>query len=95
MDDGGIGDGRIRWFGEPWGAHINDDCDRVPVPVGGICLTCNEPIEPADRGVMMVYSGEGAAHYRPMHVDCFCRSVGIVGGPPRKPPPSTSREQYN
>lgn len=71
MDDEDIGDGRIRWFGEPWGAHINEDCDRVPVPVGVICWYCSAPVEKGDRGVMVVWSGEGHSHYRPQHIDCL------------------------
>lgn len=48
---------------------------QVPVPVGELCLFCDEPIEAGDRGEMMAYINAA----RPVHVECGFRQV--MGGP--------------
>ena len=40
------------WFGTSWGAPFCRDMPRVPVPIGGACLHCEEPIGIDDSGVV-------------------------------------------
>lgn len=75
MDD--IGDGRVRWFGPPWSANVNETCEQVPAPVGEICMYCNEAIKKGERGVAMVHTDNHGSQYRPMHIDCFGKMMGV------------------
>lgn len=87
----------MRWFGESWGAPMNDDCPQVDVPFGAQCIHCLELIDEDDRGV--VYANGPVAH-----VECHFRSfAGGVnhqlgkccccgGTEPPDPPGMTSRE---
>lgn len=60
-------DGRVRWFGESWGAPICDPVDRVDVPVGRPCVGCGEAIRVRDQGVSMVQAS--------WHLDCWLRDI--------------------
>lgn len=63
----------MRWFGDPWGAPINEDCPRVAAPVGCNCQWCNEKVQATETGV--IYSNGPACH-----LECFLRqSFGSVG----------------
>lgn len=61
----------MRWFGENWGAPVNDACDHAPTPAGEECFVCIERIEVKDNGLLIpVLTGsanpawiERAAHY--------------------------------
>jgi len=72
--------GAMRWFGNPWGAPMNDDCEHVAVPVGDPCSRCDEPIQITDRGVLMWHIDAGGGQYRPLHYACFMRqTTGGIG----------------
>jgi hypothetical protein len=85
----------MLWFGESWDAPMCEPGAHAPTPVGVLCMSCEEPIEEGDRGVMMPQGGldELAARLDPLglvtvgsvrgvaqHLECQLRSVlGSVG----------------
>jgi len=70
----------MTWFGEPWDAPLNEECERQATPVGELCLRCEEPIESWASGVTMVCIDAAGATRRPQHLECFIRSsVGSMG----------------
>jgi hypothetical protein len=58
----------MKWFGESWGAPMNNDCPNVPPPVGEMCSHCGEGIVAKDTGV--IYANGPVAHR-----NCFIRGV--------------------
>jgi hypothetical protein len=59
--------------------------EQVATPVGDACLACGKTIGADDCGVLMIHadarmadavSGDG---YRPWHLSCFRRALGIEG----------------
>lgn len=74
----------LRWFGEPWGAPINEFCPQTHTPIGIPCGRCTRAIGEHDQGVYMLYL-EATGHARkPLHLDCFLR--GVLGyWPPATP----------
>jgi hypothetical protein len=52
---------------------------EVPTPVGESCLACGAAIQPDDCGVLMVHMDRRGDAYRPWHLSCFQRSLGIEG----------------
>lgn len=44
----------MRWFGESWGAPVNETTDHVDTPVGESCAQgCGRPIAEGDQGVLI------------------------------------------
>lgn len=74
-----------HFFGERWDAPRVDDAIHVPTPVGDPCLYCREPIEAADRGVLVTYAdrdvdGELVGGIAPVHMECDLRmNLGTAG----------------
>ncbi len=77
-----------RWFGEPWPSEAfrapvcADDADRVPVPVSGVCLFCEELVDEDDQGTMMPFTTaedfvnrRGITGFHPLHVECLIRQT--------------------
>lgn len=64
------------WFGDNWGAPVNDEGRQVPTPIGQHCLDCRVKIEQGDRGLMIPHAGD-APSVQPHHLGCFLRAVGI------------------
>jgi hypothetical protein len=54
----------LRWWGAPWGAPVNDDCERIPVPVGVPCGCCEKPIAESDQGLTLLRDD-------PWHLHCY------------------------
>ena len=52
-----------------FGKLVNPDLEQTPVPVGTICLHCEEPIEEGDSGVWLNNDTV------PEHIECFMRSI--------------------
>lgn len=52
---------------------------EIPTPVGERCLACGEAIATEDCGVSMVHMDASGNAYRPWHLACFRRSLGIEG----------------
>lgn len=52
---------------------------EIPTPVGEPCLACGAPIEADDCGVSMVHMDDRVDAYRPWHLACFRRALGIEG----------------
>lgn len=81
------------WFGEPWPDDWRENgpapvCEnpaqRVPTPVGAICLHCTEPVAEGDRGILMPAvdmgpDGKPQMTILPAHAECQLR-MG-AGGP--------------
>lgn len=65
----------MRWFGEPWGAPVNEECGRADVPVGQWCEKCEEPIAEGERGVLVPEQKFGGSIERPWHLACFVESL--------------------
>jgi hypothetical protein len=61
----------MRWFGEPWGSSTLGVIPQVDVPLGAVCVWCEELIDEHDSGI--VYANGPVAHR-----DCFLRQV--IGG---------------
>lgn len=87
----------MAWFGESWGAPINDECPQIDVPFGAVCLWCEDLIDEDDSGIRYV-NGPVA------HAECFIRSVvggvnhqrgtcSCQGGPDDPDPPGVSRRE--
>ena len=56
-----------------------DEIAQISTPVGESCLACGMAIQAEDCGVSMVHMGESGNAYRPWHLICFRRSLGIEG----------------
>lgn len=67
----------MRWFGESWGAPINEDVPHAPTPVGEQCEGCHQPVEDGDQGVLIPDAGWVIPVERPFHHRCFL--AGILG----------------
>lgn len=68
------------WFGESWGAPVNESLLHVETPVGRKCYWCEEVIEPGDTGFMQTTIRKEGATIEPVHLECQMRSVlGSVG----------------
>jgi hypothetical protein len=61
----------MRWFGETWGAPVNEECEHAPTPVGEQCLECERVINDGQQGVLLPYMDVEAAYHRL----CFLRLV--------------------
>lgn len=61
----------MRWFGESWGAPVNEECEQGPTPVGEQCLECEREIGEKDQGVLIPYLDVEAAY----HHLCFLRAI--------------------
>jgi hypothetical protein len=55
------------------------EIEQIATPVGEACLACGEAIQADDCGVSVVHLGWQSDAYRPWHLACFQRSLGIVG----------------
>ena len=58
-----------------------DASAEIPTPVGERCLACDAAIMADDCGVSMIYMSEAGDAYRPWHLACFRRALGIDGAP--------------
>jgi hypothetical protein len=52
----------VRWFGEGWGAPVNAEAERAPVPAGTTCAYsgCGEPITESDSGFLIPFVSDEA-----------------------------------
>lgn len=66
----------VKWFGESWGAPVNDPASQVPAPVGQLCATCAKPVESGDRGVL-IPTLDAAEVHTAWHLGCWFREIGI------------------
>jgi hypothetical protein len=65
----------INWFGEYWGAPINE-CPRCETPVGEQCTRCARPILDGDKGVTMpAMLADGDTGVAAFHLACFTKST--------------------
>lgn len=81
----------FTYFGEKWDAPNWDDGIAIQVPVGRMCLLCEEPIDEGDSGVMsghlrLAKPGETPTGFmangdpyvssaEPNHLECLLRSI--------------------
>jgi hypothetical protein len=66
--------GTVRWFGQPWGAHLCVPETEVSLPAETVCSECTSLIEAGQSGVRVPHLGRRAA-YSYFHIDCFRRVV--------------------
>ena len=52
-----------------FGEKVNPELEQTPVPVGVLCLHCDEPIEEGDSGVWLNNDT------LPEHIECFMHSI--------------------
>jgi hypothetical protein len=69
----------MRWFGESWGAYVNDTTEHMDTPVGDRCQYCHKVITANDSGFELPVADlsgelEPAVYY---HRACLLRSVGV------------------
>lgn len=64
----------MRWFGESWGAPVNETNERMGVPLGRQCIACGIAFQPDDQGIETPAVGFKwpTVIY---HKDCFMRSI--------------------
>jgi hypothetical protein len=67
--------GTVRWFGESWGAPVNDPRARVEAPITFNCMDCSKWIESDDSGFMILDGLVGG--YVAFHKDCFFDAIGV------------------
>lgn len=67
--------GTVRWFGESWGAPINDPRARIETPAAEKCIDCSRWIMNDDQGVRI--PSREFVYY---HLDCFLRDIGVSQG---------------
>lgn len=60
---------------KPWGAPVNEVCERAEPPVDAKCIGCHEPIQAEGPGVVLP-TGEPSTE-EPMHLDCFLAAIGM------------------
>ena len=71
----------MRFFTNGTWSPRTGEIEQIPTPIGELCLACRVEIEADDCGVSMVhmYDARGGADYRPWHLACFRRALGIDG----------------
>lgn len=81
----------MRFFSDgtwrPRAATISE----IPAPVGEVCLGCGAPIQAADCGVSLVHMDASGDTYRPWHLACFRRVLGIEASDAAWPTTSEDR----
>ena len=69
----------MRFFTNGTWRPRDPEIKEVPAPVGESCLSCASPIGEEDCGLLIVHMGAQGDAYRPWHLACFRRSLGIEG----------------
>jgi hypothetical protein len=72
MSDDDIG--TVRWFGESWGAPVNDPRAKIDTPLGTRCLECMLWIKNGDQG-FRIDGGENPG-FSYFHKKCFLAAIG-------------------
>ncbi len=68
----------MKWFGEPWGAPVNQTCARMEVPDGEVCPYCTRSIRPNDQGFEIPgLAYDGTVLVLDYHRACFYAELGI------------------
>jgi len=69
----------MKWFGESWGAPVNESAEHVDTPVGWPCVYCRIMIVEADAGFITPYiSDEEDVDEVAFHHECFLKDLGIA-----------------
>ena len=55
------------------------EIEEIPTPVGERCLACGAPVRADDCGVSMVHADATGSAYRPWHLACVRKALGIEG----------------
>jgi hypothetical protein len=71
----------MNYFGPPWDAPVCDEGEQVETPQGEPCGRCGVAIHYGDRGLLLVYYGDGGPTDWPVHLDCLLTAV--TGKPQR------------
>ena len=66
----------MKHFGDWGNAPVTFYSERVPTPVGELCLFCDKPIEEGDAGMIAPFFDEGEEwKERAHHRKCFLESI--------------------
>jgi hypothetical protein len=68
----------MKWFGESWGAPVNEDTQHVDTPVGEYCAQCDEPIQENDKGFVMPHINTYVQTEASWHLRCFLKNIGVL-----------------
>lgn len=67
--------GPMQWFGpRPFGPICEPSQERA-IPVGQMCLWCDEEIVPGDSGFLAVAIDDEVARRKAWHRECFLRTL--------------------
>lgn len=54
--------------------------EEVPTPIGECCVACGGRIQIDHCGVALMHADAEGEEYRPWHLACFRRAIGIEDG---------------
>ena len=63
------------WFGESWGAPVNEEGQHLPTPVGDLCVECAQKIEETDQGMLIPFAGMTPMVLMGYHLTCFLSTI--------------------
>ena len=68
----------MQWFGDDPPPAFVDPESHTSVPIGELCVWCDEAVTAQDSGVMIDCIGESCVRRRAQHYECHLRQV--IGG---------------
>ena len=69
----------MRFFTNGTWRPVAAEIVEIATPVGARCLACGAAIQAEDCGVSMVHMDGSGDAYRPWHLACFRKALGIEG----------------
>jgi hypothetical protein len=76
MSDDDIG--TVRWFGQSWGAPVNDPRAHMSVPLGEWCIHCKVHFDHGDQGFGIAAHTSIAANGQVFyHRNCLFDEIGV------------------
>ena len=65
----------MRWFGESWGAPVNDETEHIDTPVDNLCWYCDRLIDEDDQGFELLRMTDEGPFVMIVHRDCLLRVI--------------------
>lgn len=69
----------VQWFGESWGAPVNEPENEIETPLLVQCIRCFEWFHFGDQGLSipasLSISPDGRVYY---HLHCFMQEIGVA-----------------
>lgn len=69
----------MKWFGESWGARVNDPTQRVSTPVENMCEECGIAFQDGDRGIFAGNIVNHKVKWIPYHIKCWIHVMNRKG----------------